>query len=836
MTIRRRSWIVQLKKITRVIFLISIFSCANFSLPLLALAQAESQSADSNNNHYDALQASEILGIKNEVLRLKQLHEQGVKTGEEELTLRSLILRKILIGFLEVRRACNKTEVELAYTYDVMKREQKRNQAINEFLNLFNFAQLSVLYTLEPRSRIHKQFTQSGIMTSVSAGVGTSVSTLGVLYNKFHRTGDLSPPKFMAPLLTGGPVNGIGLSPVVDRYLDLNEQGSPISRRQEMYELWKKRYGVDMVKTPKPMAIDDGKKKKPGILPTRLLLLWSVHTFVQDFDSDLLKLLSLVRATDPNVPKSSMDLQLLGISKGAEEAAHLLRIEPQIAELIRTKNVTSDRDTRLELETELLEGVLSGMLEIRLAADKVDEELNYAFDVVLNSLLMRRGKALQLTYETNFIQNGVFGATAGWCYLNKYTKAGNIMFLISSGIGNCLSALAIMEMHGGWRKIDTGPNSLAAFLNMGEAYKFSPMISEFLNGTAPYVTNNQSRKDYLYDIWKKFTVSTLSLDSQKNREKLAAMPTVKYDSIKIVTNRISLLQSLKAGLEEFDTQLYQLVNETEASADGIASQLPDTADEGLTRSAAELARLLQVRGQLDRIRSGISGLDKLQMQMLITRRVVQAQLDVRRTVDELDKEIAIEQQALDKLNRSRDMAVAIANNANFFQINTIAFLTDGLLGLSDVKYHELYANRLNEVSGVMVGGFALASLICAQGGLRLSKTPQNMIGSAFGLENSSEATRLSPRLMTYFNSVSPESTTGMTRKSELVSYWKDARFLSTNMIKKSSIERLAANGRAHHFWSENIKTLTNRIYALYDLRAQIDTMDAGLSDLLSSAH
>lgn len=825
---------MKLGKITRAIFLLFLVSYSSFALPLSALAQANKQNLP-DEKLYGALQASEILGVKNEVQRLKDLHDRGVSSGEEELTLRSLVLRKILLGFLEVRKACNKTEVELAYTYDVMQREQKKNQIINELLNLFNFAQLSVLYTLEPRSRIHKQFTQSGIMTSVSAGVGTSVSTLGVFYNKFRRTGDLTPPKFMAPFLTGGPVNGIGLSQVVDRYLDFPEQGSQLSRRQEMYELWKKRYGVDVVKNPAACAINDGKKKNPGVLPTRLLLLWSVHTYVQDFDADLLSLLHFVRSTDPTQARSAISLKALGLSRGAEEAAQLLRIEPQIEELVRTKNTPDDSLRHMELETELLEGVLNGMLEIRIAADKVDEELNYAFDVVLNSLLMRRGKFLQLTYETNFIQNGVFGATAGWCYLNKYTKAGNIMFLISSGIGTALTAVAIAGMHGGWRKIDTGPNSLAAFLDMGQDYKFSPMISEFLRGPAPDSSSGKSRKDYLLDIWRKFRVSNLSIDKQKNKEKLAAMPTVKNDTIKTVSNRISLLQSLKAGLEEFDIELYQLVKETDSNLSPLTDRIADSSEEGLSRSAGEMARLLNVQGPLDQIRSGASGLNKLRMQALITRQVVKAQLDVRRVVDELDKEIAIEQQVLDKLNRGREMAVAISNNANFFQLNLLAFLTDGILGLSDVKYHVLYANRLNEVSGMMVGGFALMSAICQFGGIRTTKTPQNMLGSALGLNNTVEATKMSPQLLSYFNSISPESTSGMTRKTELMSYWKHARFLSTNVEKKSNVEKLAANGPAHHFWDENIRLLTNRIFALYDLRAQIDTMDVGMADLLRSA-
>ncbi len=62
---------------------------------------------------------------------------------------------------------------------------------------------------------------------------------------------------------------------------------------------------------------------------------------------------------------------------------------------------------------------------------------------------------------------------------------------------------------------------------------------------------------------KKSKVTTMNLDRKKSLEALAAMPPHKYDTIKIVTNRNVLLQSLKKELESFQTDVFNLLMVTD---------------------------------------------------------------------------------------------------------------------------------------------------------------------------------------------------------------------------------------------------------------------------------
>ena len=85
------------------------------------------------------MQGADILGIRAPVDRLLAIQEQNGNSknqSEDTLLLKSLILRKILRGVLEIRLACNKIDLELAYTYDVMQKEQRREAFIFELFNL----------------------------------------------------------------------------------------------------------------------------------------------------------------------------------------------------------------------------------------------------------------------------------------------------------------------------------------------------------------------------------------------------------------------------------------------------------------------------------------------------------------------------------------------------------------------------------------------------------------------------------------------------------------------------------------------------------------------------
>ena len=406
---------------------------------------------------------------------------------------------------------------------------------------------------------------KSAIFTTTGNALGTSITLASKLHGKVAKASHIAPPKILAGIVDGGPVDTTGLPPLVTKFLDSKDFGSDQSRREELFAMWKKSYHIDASKKENLCGIADKNRASVGFLSSRILLLWSLHTFIQDFDHELLSLLQLVKvpgSENANAPKESQSAK--GESLGATEVVGLLKLKPQVEELINLRRNNIENDRRDELELIVLESTLEGALEVQVATDKVDEELNYNYHIVLAQLLATRGKWLQYNYNMNFLQAGILGLIAGRLYLSREAYAGDQMFVISGGIGTSLTAIAMMEQHGSWRKVDTGPNSLAEILNLHPAseYRFSPFVSSFLNDPSPE-SKGMTRREALNDAWRKYKVTTVNLNKTGTLQALAAMPPHKYDTIKQVSNRITLLQSLKKELESFQFEVLDLLNATE---------------------------------------------------------------------------------------------------------------------------------------------------------------------------------------------------------------------------------------------------------------------------------
>jgi len=816
------------------------FLCCVISIPQQTLANV---ATTANARSADAYQAAEILQIRPAVDRLLALEQEGnqpISTIDERLSLRALILRKIFVGTLDVRSASNKVKLERSYTYGIMQREQAKQASVNQFLNQLNFAQFATLYTIEPYSRIHLQFKQSAILGCIGAGIGTTLPIIGILYNKHSKAHDTSPPPFLSSILNGGPVDASQMPPVIERFLNTPKPGDQISRKETMFALWKKQYGVDAANKSSLCSLQDNSGKSMGVLGKRISLLSSLNTFIEDFDPQLLALLQMVQS--PSRSPSSVEgngLGALGLKVEAIEAAHLLKIEPTVQELLRLNKEGGNTSRRAELEINLLETVLAGMLDMRAATGKIDQEVNYAYDVVLSHLLRQRGQRLQRNYDANFIQTGIFGAIAGLLFLKGQSKAGNEMFVIQGSIGTGLSALGLWLMRGGSRKVDTPPNSLAQFFhpNTQNEYRFSPLISDYLDSPEPGSKDGKSRRDFLLARWKERHVATMNLDDKTNQLKLAAMSPTERDTIKVVRNRIDLMQSLKARLEEIDSDFLALIEATEpaeAKFDSASSAATTT----LNPAAAAMAELLGVQPRTEHLISMVNGRtattsqnDKLNQQLFLTRRVFSASLDTRKAIDQLNMEIAVETTARDRVLRQRDLALNLTNNANFFQISILGIIASGPLGLSADPRNGLYSNRLNIVSGYLVGGLTAATVLEKHGGIRMTKAAPNTLASVFGIDTAGNC-QLSPTLTKFLNSPASEQAGGLSRKGLLMKYWKTTKVVSVNVDQRSTQEKLAALGPSHHYWSETAKLMTNRIRMLYDIRAVIGLMDVGLSDLL----
>lgn len=778
---------------------------------------------------------AEILGVTPQFERVRQLQNSGDSSSEELLTLKTQLLQKVLIGFVEVRRASDRNFREVSYAFDIMQREQRKQDLINQLFTLVNFGQLSTLYTMEPFLRLHEHFKSSAICTQVSGGLSLGLPVLSILQQKTARVKHLGPPEALQNIVTGGPVDASGMPKYVARFFDTPAPGSSLTRKDELFALCKKRYGVDPSRKETLCSLCDGKSQKMELLRTRILLLFELRTYILQMDGSLLALVQQIAPYSPGRIDPQADnagLAALGSDPSRIESARLLNIQSEVAQLVSLNKSNAPYDiNRQRLEVTVLERVLAGALEVRVAVAEIDAELNYASDVVLSSLIARRRKALQLNYEANFIQAGTLGSIAGLLYLKGQPKAGNEMFIISGGIGTGLSTLALRLMRGGTRKIDTNPNTLADvfdFRQRGE-YRFSPLISNYLNSCAPDSQSKSTRREKLLQYWKQHKVTTVNLNKPQTLENLAAMPDALPDTIKIVTNRISMLHKLEAQVESFDPELLSLMRATEPADDqttAVASDLPPF--------AAEAANLIGAQSLASNLRShSLSDPTVVSQRLLLVRKVFTTALDVRSTEDVIDGELSYEYDVLGSVTRGRNYSVAITNNVNFYQLNILSPIINGPLGLSGNKRWVRASNILNIVSGLAVGSLAGMTVLEQHGGKRPLPVYPNMIGQCLGLAPPGQY-RFSPVVWKFINEVPPNSTNGRTRVQQMMVGWKQAKTIYVNMDKESTREKVAAYGPAHTKHSESIKLIKNRLNMLYDVDGIVGLMNRGLDELLLS--
>ena len=800
-----------------------------------SLKQLEGQESFSA---FEAMQAAEILGVKSELQRFRNLQAGASESYENEtLALKSLLLRKTLLGFIQVRQASNKADVELSYTYDNYYREQRKLGYTLELFNLLNFSQLSVLYTVAPWSRINKQFIQSSILGEINAGLGIGIPILSILYARYHKIGNVKPPKFMESLIDGEPIDGSSVPIYVARFLDTPDKGETRSRREMMFAFWKKYYDVDPEKKETLAGINDNKSRSLGWLNKRIILLWSLRNQIQKFDRELLALANACRIS---APSSGSEFKQANLSQEAAEAAQLLRIEKQISELRSLNESHIFNKRRLELEATVLEQVLAALLEVRIATDKVDQELNYSYDIALADLLAKRGSKLQKNFEANFIQTGICVAVAKFLFLKNYGKAANEVLVISGGVGSGLSALSIWLGQGGRRPISDKPNSLAAFMELDPAnYHFSRMMTEFLDTLSEESNDGKSKKEFLKSLWKKENIGGMRHASNSKQHKLAALPPAKWDNIQIITKRIELLFSLKINLEFLDKDLLALMEEAGFDPRWQNAE-PVPVNEallvGLTPHAAEAGRLLEIQHPVTGLfKPGVvQDENTIRSQLSLTRKVMQALIDLRVTADRIEFELVKETETSDRMVRARDKGIAFTTNTNFFQLDILAMIGSGPLALSGQKRYRYWSDVMNLISGYLVTGFTAASFLQQKGGYRPTKASPNMLSQILGLETEPDL-KYSPFIWRFLNTPNPNSPTGMTRREQLLEYWRTRRLLSRNPNDHSRRERLAANGSSHHWWNETIKLIDARLNMLRALHATVDMLERDLSELLLAA-
>ncbi|MBX9690156.1 MAG: hypothetical protein K2X27_25820, partial [Candidatus Obscuribacterales bacterium] len=321
---------------------------------------------------------------------------------------------------------------------------------------------------------------------------------------------------------------------------------------------------------------------------------------------------------------------------------------------------------------------------------------------------------------------------------------------------------------------------------------------------------------------------------------LAAMPPAKYDTIRILNNRIALLHSLKINLEFFDSDLLALMRETgfdaNWSTEKVKESSPQAVQPGLNPTAAEAASLLGVTEPVIGLFSSSQLRDepRLRNELSLVRKTLQALIECRVTADRLEFEIVKETETRDRMVSSRDRGIAFTDNANFFQLGILGIIGSGPLGLSGQKRYQYYNHCMALISGYLVAGLTTASFLQRKGGYRPTKVMPNMLSQVLGLETDADL-KFSPFIWKFLNSPNPLFDSKETRREQLIMYWKKLRVISLDPEKTSAAEKLAANGKAHHWWCESIKLINSRLNMLYAVHAAVDLLEKDLSDLLMSA-
>jgi hypothetical protein len=269
-----------------------------------------------------------------------------------------------------------------------------------------------------------------------------------------------------------------------------------------------------------------------------------------------------------------------------------------------------------------------------------------------------------------------------------------------------------------------------------------------------------------------------------------------------------------------------------APSNPAALQGSATVNANLTPFANEAANLLGLQAVVSQLHS-IPNADtgSVDLRLYLVRRVFTTALEVRAAIDTLDDEICYEFDVLGRMTRSRDHAIAVTNNLNFYQLNVLALIIDGLLGLSADPRWVRASDFLNIVSGLAVGSLAGLTVLEMHGPKRPLPARLNMLGQCLGMAPP-EDYRFSPEVWTFINSVPPTSTTGLTRVEQMRRMWKESKRIYPNMDKQAVREKLAAYGPAHTQKSESIKLIKNRLNLLYDVQGLVGLFDRGLADLV----
>lgn len=255
-------------------------------------------------------------------------------------------------------------------------------------------------------------------------------------------------------------------------------------------------------------------------------------------------------------------------------------------------------------------------------------------------------------------------------------------------------------------------------------------------------------------------------------------------------------------------------------------------DSKLSPAAAEVATLMGVLPQLNRLRElressnrapgELPGDKQLGLEMFLLERILGATLEIRTVADRIDAELAYAYDVRAILTSKRDKNLNWDFIANFTESGTLASIAGGLF----LTHHPLSANLcLLSASGT---GLLLSALAVKlqKGGKRKDDSSTNMLAQFLDLNPPKEHTY--PILIwNYLNST--PSGKSETRRQATLRHWRESKRI--DLTKEQSLYHLASLAKDEQHY-DTIGLLTNRIFMLHYVHADVEQHDGSLLELL----
>ena len=250
----------------------------------------------------------------------------------------------------------------------------------------------------------------------------------------------------------------------------------------------------------------------------------------------------------------------------AQELASLLNIKPLVEKLQAAKlgqpGAGSETSRPIEQARVLcLWKIFIALQEVRKVVAVINIELSNSYETY-NSLTSKRFMTANMLNAVNFMQGGILGTVNKSMNL-KYGQPipATEISITTFGLGTGIPAIGLLVPSIWSRKIDSPPNTLAHIFNASfkPADANNSYLWKFINSPIPGSTLNLTRREILIRHWEDF--AALYSKDVNCTKRLAAMPNAEErltENIRILSQRINLLQDLKTHIEEFDASLYEL--------------------------------------------------------------------------------------------------------------------------------------------------------------------------------------------------------------------------------------------------------------------------------------